>query len=51
MVKDNKDGIIFGISAALVPGSAIAILAVCVNLVVDWLLKRTSSLKGGRGDA
>ncbi|WP_337268588.1 ABC transporter permease [Oryzifoliimicrobium ureilyticus] len=51
MVKDNKDGIIFGISAALVPGSAIAILAICVNLVVDWLLKRTSSLKGGRGDA
>ncbi|ATN34943.1 ABC transporter permease [Rhizobium sp. ACO-34A] len=51
MVKDNKDGIIFGISAALVPGSAIAALAVCVNLVVDWLLKRTSSLKGGRGDA
>jgi peptide/nickel transport system permease protein len=50
MVKDNKDGIIFGISAALVPGSAIAALAVCVNLVVDWLLGRTSSLKGGRGD-
>ena len=51
MIKDNKDGIIFGISAALVPGTAIAVLAVCVNLVVDWLLKRTSSLKGGRGDA
>ncbi|OWV75655.1 ABC transporter permease [Rhizobium sp. R339] len=51
MVKDNKDGIIFGISAALVPGTAIATLAICVNLVVDWLLKRTSSLKGGRGDA
>jgi peptide/nickel transport system permease protein len=50
MVKDNKDGIIFGISAALVPGTAIAALAVCVNLVVDWLLGRTSSLKGGRGD-
>ncbi|PRD44703.1 ABC transporter permease [Phyllobacterium phragmitis] len=51
MVKDNKDGIIFGISAALVPGAAIAILAICVNMVVDWLMKRTSSLKGGRGDA
>ncbi|MDH4442112.1 MAG: ABC transporter permease [Rhizobium sp.] len=50
MVKDNKDGIIFGISAALVPGTAIAALAVSVNLVVDWLLGRTSSLKGGRGD-
>lgn len=51
MVKDNKDGIIFGISAALVPGAAIAILTICINLVVDWLMKRTSSLKGGRGDA
>ena len=51
MVKDNKDGIIFGISAALIPGAAIAGLAICVNLVVDWLMKRTSSLNGGRGDA
>jgi peptide/nickel transport system permease protein len=51
MVKDNKDGIIFGVSASLVPGAAIALLAVCINLVVDWLTKRTSSLKGGRGDA
>ncbi|MEJ8472761.1 ABC transporter permease [Roseibium algae] len=51
MVKDNKDGIIFGISAALIPGAAIAILSVSVNLVVDWMMKRTSSLKGGRGDA
>ena len=50
MVKDNKDGIIFGISAALIPGAAIATLAICVNLVVDWVLNRTSSLKGGRGD-
>jgi peptide/nickel transport system permease protein len=50
MVKDNKDGIIFGIPAALIPGAAIAALAVSVNLVVDWLLNRTSSLKGGRGD-
>ena len=48
MVKDNKDGIIFGVSAALIPGTAIALLAVCVNLVVDWLLNRTASLKGGR---
>jgi peptide/nickel transport system permease protein len=51
MVKDNKDGIVFGISAVLVPGAAIAVLAICVNLVVDWLMNRTSSLKGWRGDA
>lgn len=50
MVRDNKDGIVFGIGAALYPGAAIATLAISVNLVVDWLLKRTSSLKGGRGD-
>ena len=50
MVKDNKDGILFGISAALVPGAAIAILAICVNLIVDWLLQRAASLRGGRGD-
>jgi peptide/nickel transport system permease protein len=48
MVKDNKAGIIFGISAALYPGLAIALLAVSVNLVVDWLLNRTASLRGGR---
>ncbi|GGE13637.1 ABC transporter permease [Aureimonas endophytica] len=48
MVKDNKDGIIFGVSAALYPGLAIALFAVSVNLVVDWLLNRTASLKGGR---
>jgi len=50
MVKDNKGGIIFGVPAALLPGAAIAMLAICVNLIVDWLLNRTSSLKGGRGD-
>lgn len=50
MVKDNKDGIIFGVPAALIPGGAIAMLAICVNLIVDWLLNRTASLKGGRGD-
>ncbi len=50
MVRENKDGIIFGIGAALYPGAAIAALAVSVNLVVDWILNRTASLKGGRGD-
>lgn len=49
MVKDNKDGIIFLVPAALYPGGAIALLAVCVNMIVDWLLRRTASLRGGRG--
>ena len=50
MVKENKDGIIFGIPAALLPAFAISALAISVNLVADWVLNRTSDLKGGRGD-
>jgi peptide/nickel transport system permease protein len=49
MVKENKEGIVFGIPAALIPAAAIAVLAISVNLVADWVLNRTSSLKGGRG--
>jgi len=48
MVKENKDGIVFGIPAALIPAGAIAILTISINLVVDSILSRTSSLKGGR---
>jgi peptide/nickel transport system permease protein len=50
IVKENKVSIISGGTAALIPGAAIATLAISVNLVVDWALNRTSSLKGGRGD-
>lgn len=49
IVKENKDGIVYGIPAALYPAIAIATLAISVNLVADWVLGRTSSLKGGRG--
>ncbi|MDE1130155.1 MAG: ABC transporter permease [Ascidiaceihabitans sp.] len=49
IVKENKDGINFGIGAALYPAVAIATLAISVNLVADWVLNRTTSLKGGRG--
>jgi peptide/nickel transport system permease protein len=49
IVKENKEGIVYGIPAALVPAVAIATLAISVNLVADWILNRTSSLKGGRG--
>lgn len=49
IVKENKEGIIYGIPAALVPAIAIATLAISVNLVADWILNRTTSLKGGRG--
>ncbi|MGB3831618.1 MAG: ABC transporter permease [Mesorhizobium sp.] len=50
MVKENKDGIVFGIPAALIPAAAIALLAISVNLVADWVLNRTADLKGGRGN-
>nr|WP_320136114.1 ABC transporter permease [uncultured Amphritea sp.] len=49
MVKENREGIVFGIPAALIPAGAIAMLTISVNLMVDSALDRTSSLKGGRG--
>lgn len=49
IVKENADGINYGIGAALYPAVAIATLAISVNLVADWVLNRTTSLKGGRG--
>ncbi|WP_424931369.1 ABC transporter permease [Amaricoccus macauensis] len=48
IVKENKDGIVYGIPAALIPAISIATLAISVNLVADWILNRTTSLKGGR---
>ncbi|RWF05586.1 MAG: ABC transporter permease [Mesorhizobium sp.] len=50
MVKENKDGIVFGIPAALIPAGLIAALAISVNLVADWILNRTTDLRGGRGN-
>ncbi len=49
IVKENKEGIVYGIPAALAPAFAIATLSISVNLVADWVLNRTTSLKGGRG--
>ncbi len=49
IVRENREGIVYGIPAALVPAFAIATLAISVNLVADWILNRTTSLKGGRG--
>lgn len=49
IVKENAEGIIYGVGAALYPAVAIATLAISVNLVADWVLNRTTSLKGGRG--
>jgi peptide/nickel transport system permease protein len=49
IVKENKEGLVYGVAAALIPAVAIAVLAISVNLVADWILNRTTSLKGGRG--
>ncbi|MEM7521607.1 MAG: ABC transporter permease [Pseudomonadota bacterium] len=49
IVKENKEGINYGIAAALYPAFAIAVLCISINLVADWVLNRTTSLKGGRG--
>jgi peptide/nickel transport system permease protein len=49
MLQENKIGITQGKPAALLPALAITLLAISVNLVADWILSRTSSLKGGRG--
>ena len=43
MVKENKDGIAFGVTAPLLPAAAIALFAVSVNLVADWALGRVVS--------
>lgn len=48
IVKENREGLVYGISAGLYPAVAIAALAISVNLVADWILTLTSSLKGGR---
>lgn len=49
IVKENREGINYGIAAALYPAYAIAALCISINLVADWILGRTTSLKGGRG--
>ncbi|KAA8999314.1 ABC transporter permease [Affinibrenneria salicis] len=51
LARDNKDGILFGVWAALVPGAVIAVLAVALNVVADWLLSRDSrDWRGGKHD-
>ena len=48
MVRENAQGIAFGIVIPLIPAAAIAFLTVGVNLVVDWFLQLTSSIRPGR---
>ncbi|KTQ85772.1 ABC transporter permease [Aureimonas ureilytica] len=46
MVRDNQQGILYGLYAPLFPAGAIALLTVGVNLVVDWLLASRTSIQG-----
>jgi peptide/nickel transport system permease protein len=45
MVKENSSAISFGVYNGLIPAFAIAILTVGVNMVVDWFLRDTASLR------
>ncbi|CCG86536.1 ABC transporter permease [Erwinia piriflorinigrans] len=40
LARDNKDGILFGVWASLIPGAAIALLALALNSVADSLLSQ-----------
>lgn len=40
ITKDNRDGIMFGVWAALVPGAAIALLALSLNMIVEYISNR-----------
>jgi peptide/nickel transport system permease protein len=46
MVRENATLISFGEITPLFPAGAIALLTVAVNFVVDWMLFRSSGLKG-----
>lgn len=48
MVRENASAISFGILTPLFPASAIAILTVAVNLVVDWFIRATGDKLHGR---
>ncbi|RJT50835.1 MULTISPECIES: ABC transporter permease [Rahnella] len=40
IVRENKDGILFGVSAAFYPAIAISLLVIAVNLLVDALSRK-----------
>jgi peptide/nickel transport system permease protein len=45
MVRENAGAISFGIYSPMYPAAAIAFLTIGVNLVVDWILNRSSLLR------
>jgi len=43
LLKENKDGIVFGEWSALLPGAAIVVLAIAITAVLDWIQDGTTS--------
>ncbi|AGT11172.1 ABC transporter permease [Paracoccus aminophilus] len=46
MVRDNQQGILYGLYSPLFPAAAIALVTIGVNLVVDWALAGRTSYQG-----
>lgn len=46
MVRDNQQGILYGLYAPLFPAGAIALVTIGVNLVVDWALAGRTMVQG-----
>lgn len=44
LIKENKDGLLFGITAALLPWAAIAVLALAVTTLTDWISGRRQGI-------
>jgi peptide/nickel transport system permease protein len=40
LAKENKDGVLFGVWAAMIPGASIGLLSLSINAVLDWLAHR-----------
>ncbi len=45
MVRENAGAITFGIFTPLWPAGAVAVLTIGVNLLVDWFLQRSASIR------
>jgi len=50
MVRENADAINFGMMAPIYPATAIALLTVSVNLVVDWMLSIDARPSGAQAE-
>ena len=46
MVRDNQQGILYGLYAPLFPAAAIALVTIGVNLTVDWMLSGRTTVQG-----